>query len=188
MLFTETKLTGAYIIDIQKLEDNRGFFARSWCQKEFEVHDLTSRLVQANVSLTERRGMIRGMHYQVAPYEEAKLIRCTKGAIYDVIIDLRPNSTTYMQWIGVELTADNYRMLFAPEGCAHGFQTMRDNTEVFYHASQFYQPSAERGVRWNDTIFGIEWPEVEYCILSTKDQNWPDFIPASAHSQPVSVS
>jgi len=129
------------------------------------------------MSFSLEKGTLRGMHYQIAPYEEAKLFRCIKGAIYDVVIDLRHLSPTFMQWIGVELTADNRKMLYVPEGCAHGFQTLADNTEVFYQVSQFYQPEAERGIRWNDAAFGIVWPKTDVRFLSDKDQNLPDFIP-----------
>ena len=174
MIFTETKLPGAYLIDIEKRADQRGFFARGWCQKEFEAHDLIPRVVQTNISLSKRKGTLRGMHYQVAPYAEAKLVRCTRGALYDVIIDLRPDSPTYMQWLGVELSAENYKMLYVPEGFAHGFQTLVDNTEVTYQVSQFYTPEAEGGVRYNDPAFGIEWP-LEVQVISDKDQSWPDY-------------
>jgi len=177
MIFRETKLAGAFIIELEKLEDERGFFARAWCQREFEAQGLVSRFVQCNVSYNKKKGTLRGMHYQVAPYEEVKLVRCTRGAIYDVIIDLRPDSPTYTQWLGVELTADNYRMLYVPEGCAHGYQTLTDNAEVFYQVSQFYAPQCERGVRWNDPAFNIQWPIDHPIILSEKDQRWPDFKP-----------
>jgi len=176
VIFTETKLPGAYLIDIEKRGDQRGFFARGWCQKEFEAHDLIPRVVQTNISLSKRKGTLRGMHYQVAPYAEAKLVRCTRGALYDVIIDLRPDSPTHMQWLGVELSAENYKMLYVPEGFAHGFQTLVDNTEVTYQVSQFYTPEAEGGVRYNDPAFGIEWP-LEVQVISDKDQSWPDYSP-----------
>lgn len=176
MLFRETALTGAYLIELDKHEDERGFFARSWCQREFLAHGLNPRLVQCNISFNRRRGTLRGMHYQVAPHEEAKLVRCTRGAIYDVIIDLRPASPTYMQWIAVELTADNYRMLYIPERFAHGFQTLEDNTEVFYQMSEFYAPECARGIRWNDPTFAISWPTAER-IISQRDQQYPDFVP-----------
>jgi dTDP-4-dehydrorhamnose 3,5-epimerase len=175
MIFTETKLPGAYIIDIQKLEDTRGFVARAWCQKEFAAHGLSPCLVQANISWNKRQGTLRGMHYQVAPYAEAKLVRCTRGAIYDVIIDVRPNSPTYKQWIGVELRADNYKLLYVPEYFAHGFQTLEDNTEVTYQVSQFYAPGSERGTRYNDPAFGIEWP-IAVHVISDKDKSWPDYL------------
>lgn len=174
MIFTETKLKGAYIIEIEKLKDDRGFFARSWCQKEFERQGLTSSVVQANVSFNKLKGTLRGMHYQLAPYEETKLVRCTKGAIYDVIIDLRTGSPTYAQWIGVKLTAENYRMLYVPEDFAHGFQTLDDGSEVTYQVSQFYTPGSEKGIRWDDPAFDIDWP-FQVTVISEKDKNWPFF-------------
>ena len=176
MIFTETKLPGAYLIDIEKREDERGFFARSWCQKEFEAHGLVPRVAQANISFNKYKGTLRGMHYQAAPFAETKLVRCTRGAIYDVIVDLRPDSPTCMQWLGVELTAENYKMLYVPEGFAHGFQTLIDNTEATYQVSQFYTPEAEGGLRYNDPTFNIDWP-LEVQVISDKDRNWPDFRP-----------
>ena len=175
MIFTKTKLKGAFIIEIEKSEDDRGFFARAFCEKEFEAHGLTFNPVQANIAFSKTKGILRGMHYQIAPYEEAKLIRCIKGAIYDVIIDLRPDSPTYRQWIGVELRADNYKMFYMPEGFAHGYQALMDNTEVFYQVSQFYSPESERGMRWDDPAFGIKWPEIDNCIVSTKDKSLPNY-------------
>ena len=175
MIFTEAELKDAYVIEIEKLKDHRGFFARSWCQKEFETHNLVSRVKQANVSYNKKKGTLRGMHYQLSPYEETKLIRCTRGAIYDVIIDLRPASSTYTQWIGIELTSENYKMLYVPENFAHGFQTLVDDTEVTYQVSQFYTPGSERGIRWDDPAFGIDWP-LAVQVISDKDKNWPDYI------------
>ncbi len=175
MIFNETKLKGAFIIELEKLEDERGFFARTWCKDEFEAQGLNTRLVQINVAFNKKRGTIRGLHYQVSPYEETKLIRCTKSAIYDVIIDLRASSHTYKQWIGVELTQDNYRMLYVPEGFAHGYQTLQDNTEVAYQVSQSYAPNSEQGVRWDDPAFNIAWPETEKRIITEKDQSWADY-------------
>ena len=176
MIFKETKLKGAYIIELEPLEDERGFFARSFCQKEFEEHGLNPRIVQCNVSFNKKKGTLRGMHYQVAPHEEAKLVSCIRGAIYDVIIDLRPNSSTYCQWFATELSAENYKMLYVPEGFAHGFQTLEDNTVVFYQMSEFYHPECARGVRWDDSTFEIEWPEVSKRIISDKDQSYLDFV------------
>ena len=175
MIFTETELKGAYVIEIEKLKDHRGFFARSWCQKEFNDHNLVSRIRQVNVSSNMKKSTLRGMHYQLSPYEETKLVRCTRGAIYDVIIDLRPASPTYAQWIGVELTAENYTMLYVPENFAHGFITLKDDTEITYQVSQFYTPGSERGIRWNDPAFSIDWP-IEVRVISDKDKNWPDYI------------
>lgn len=175
MIFHETKLENAYIIDIQKHQDQRGFFARAWCQNEFEAHGLVPRVVQTNISYNHVKGTLRGMHYQTAPYAETKLVRCTQGAIFDVIIDLRPDSATYQQWLGVELTAANYQMLYVPEGFAHGFVTLEDNVEVTYQVSQFYTPEAEGGVRYDDPAFGIEWP-VTIAVISDKDKSWPDYV------------
>ena len=174
MIFKETHLKGAYLIELDKLQDERGFFARSFCQREFEEHGLNPHVVQCNVSFNTKKGTIRGMHYQVSPYEEAKLVRCTKGAIYDVIIDLRPNSNTYMKHYGVQLDTKNRSMLFVPEGFAHGFLTLEDNTEVLYQMSEFYAPDSARGFRWNDPAFGIEWP-MEIKVISDRDRTYPDF-------------
>lgn len=157
MLFIETKLKGAFIIDIAPRQDERGFFARSWCADEFEKHGLNPRLAQCNISFNKKRGTLRGMHYQAEPFPEAKLVRCTMGAMYDVMIDLRQNSPTFKQWLAVELTAQNRRALYIPEGFAHGFQTLEDDTEVFYQMSEFYHPECARGVRWDDPAFGVEW-------------------------------
>jgi len=183
MIFLETKLKGALIIEPERLEDQRGFFARVWCQKEFEAYGLNPTVAQINISFNKNRGTIRGLHYQTAPNEEEKLIRCTKGAIYDVIIDLRPDSTTYMDWIGVELTADNRKMLYVPEAFAHGYQSLTDDTEIFYPVSQFYSPEYAQGVRWNDPIFGIMWPEAGNLVISEQDKNWPDYSPVKNHNR-----
>jgi dTDP-4-dehydrorhamnose 3,5-epimerase len=176
VIFTETKLKDAYIIEIEKLEDTRGFFARSWCQKEFDKHGLVSTIVQANISWNKKRGTLRGMHYQIPPYEEVKLVRCSHGSIYDVIIDLRKDSPTYKQWLGVQLTADDHNLLYVPGGFAHGFQTLEDDTEVVYQVSQFYTPGAEAGLRCDDPTFNINWP-LEVRVISDKDRNWPDYQP-----------
>jgi dTDP-4-dehydrorhamnose 3,5-epimerase len=172
--FTETKLKGAFIIQPERLDDHRGFFARTWCQREFEAHGLNPCLVQCSISFNKKKGTLRGMHYQVAPYAEAKLVRCTSGAIYDVIIDLRPNSPTFKQYVAVVLTAENRTLFYVPEGVAHGFQTLEDNSEVFYQMSAFYTPEYARGVRWDAPAFGIEWPSDERIILE-RDRNYPDF-------------
>jgi len=176
MIFEKTALAGAFIIEIEKREDERGFFARAWCQEEFEAHGLNTRWVQANLAFSKKKGTLRGLHFQIAPYEEIKLMRCTRGAIFDVILDLRPESPTYKQWFGVELTADNHRMLYVPGGFAHGYQSLVVDTEVFYPVSQFYVPRAEQGVRWNDPAFAIEWPLTKNLILSEKDKSWPDYV------------
>ena len=174
MIFNKTRLPGAYLIEVQQLTDERGFFARSWCQNEFEAHNLNPRLVQCNISFNLKRGTLRGMHYQAAPFEEAKLVRCTMGAIYDVIVDLRPASPTYKQHFGVTLTPEARDMLYIPEGFAHGFLTLADNTEVFYQMSEFYAPDCARGLRWNDPAFDIRWPEAVQ-VISERDATYPDF-------------
>lgn len=174
MIFIETDIQGAYLIDLEKREDQRGFFARTWAQEEFEQHGLVARVVQANLSFNHTRGTLRGMHFQSAPYAEAKLVRCVRGSLFDVIIDLRADSPTYKRWIGIELTAENRRALFVPEGFAHGFQTLTDNCEAIYQVSQFYTPGAEGGVRYNDPAFNIQWP-LPVSVISEKDRSWPDF-------------
>lgn len=174
MLFTSTKIPGAYLIEVEKREDHRGFFARAWCEREFAEHGLNSRWAQANIAYNRHRGTLRGMHYQVAPHEEVKLVRCTRGAIHDVIIDLRPASPTNMQWLGVDLRAENYSMLYVPEGCAHGYLTLEDHTDVAYQVSHPYAPHAERGLRYDDPAFKIRWP-IDVPVISQKDRNWPDF-------------
>jgi dTDP-4-dehydrorhamnose 3,5-epimerase len=171
MIFTKTKLDGAFVIDIEPHEDERGFFARAWCQEEFEKRGLNARLVQCNISFNKQRGTLRGMHYQAPPFQEAKIVRCTRGAIYDVIIDLRHDSATFQQWFSVELSAENRRALFIPEMFAHGFQTLVDNSEVFYQMSEFFHPEGARGVRWNDPKFNIVWPDTD-PIISFQDNSW----------------
>lgn len=175
MIFTETKLKGAFIIDLQKREDERGFFARTYCADEFAKHGLSINMPQSNMSLSKQKGTLRGMHFQVDGAEEAKLIRCTRGAILDVIIDIRKDSATYCEHISVELTDENHRMLYVPEGFAHGFITLVDNVEVAYQVSQFYTPGKEKGIRWNDPLFGIQWP-TDSPIISEKDAVHPDYV------------
>ena len=174
MKFVSTELEGVYTIEIEKFEDERGFFARAWCAKEFEAAGMNPNLVQGNISYCGHRGTLRGMHYQAAPYEEAKCVRCTRGAIYDVCIDLRPESPSFLKWTGVELSAQNHRLIYIPEGFAHGYVTLVDNTEIFYLVSQYYAPEYERGVRWDDKRFSIDWPITD-VIISEKDKTWPDF-------------
>jgi dTDP-4-dehydrorhamnose 3,5-epimerase len=174
MIFTETKLHGAYIIDIEPKADQRGFFARAWCQQEFEAHRLNPSVVQINVGFSHKRGTLRGMHYQTAPCAEVKLVRCSLGAMYDVIIDLREGSPTHRQWIGLELTQDNHRMLYVPEGFAHGYITLADNTEMSYQTTQFFSREHATGVRYNDPVFAIDWP-IQAQVISEQDQNWPDY-------------
>jgi dTDP-4-dehydrorhamnose 3,5-epimerase len=173
MKFLETKLKGAYVIEIEPIFDNRGFFARSWCQQEFSDRGLNPNLVQCNISFNTKKGTLRGMHYQAKPHEEAKLVRCTKGSIYDVIIDIRDDSSTFKQWFAVELGADNHKMLYIPEGFAHGFLTLEDNTEIFYQMSDFYHPDASKGIRWDDPAFAIQWHVTNQPIISAKDLSYP---------------
>jgi dTDP-4-dehydrorhamnose 3,5-epimerase len=175
MIFTPLELEGAFIVDLELREDERGFFARTWCGDEFEAHGLNPAIVQCNLAFNRKRGTLRGLHFQRPPYEEAKLIRCSRGAIFDVIVDLRPHSATYVRWLGVELTADNRRALYVPEGFAHGYQTLADGTETLYQVSEAYTPAAEGGVRWDDPAFRIEWPLVEELTISEKDRTWPDY-------------
>ena len=174
--FTRTGLQDAVIIDLEPIEDARGFFARAWDEREFAENGLETRIAQCNVSFNRRKGTLRGMHLQRPPYEEVKLIRCIRGSLFDVIIDIRPESASYKQWAGVELSARNRRMLYVPRGFAHGFQTLEDDTETFYMVSEFYVPGAEDGLRWNDPMFGIEWPLGEPSEISDKDRSWPDFV------------
>jgi dTDP-4-dehydrorhamnose 3,5-epimerase len=174
MNFVDTKLEGVFIAEPEKIEDKRGFFCRTFCKNEFEKLGLNPDVVQCNVSFNAQQGTLRGMHFQISPFEEAKLIRCTMGKIYDVVVDLRPGSKTYKQWIAVDLSAENRKMLYVPEGFAHGFQTLTDNTEVYYQMSEFYAPQYSRGVRWNDPVFGIRWPE-RVRSISEKDQTYADY-------------
>lgn len=174
MLFQETRLAGVFEIHLEPKADERGFFARTWCQNEFSDHGLNSRLVQCSVSLNKQRGTLRGVHYQAAPFSETKVVRCTSGAIYDVVLDLREQSPTFKQWFGTILNAENRHSLYVPEGCAHGFLTLTDDSEVLYQMSEFYHPEAARGVRWNDPAFRIAWPgKVE--VISGRDRTYPDF-------------
>jgi dTDP-4-dehydrorhamnose 3,5-epimerase len=174
MVFHETKLAGVFEIHLDLKRDDRGFFARTWCQQDFKTRGFDSRVAQCSVSFNTLRGTLRGMHYQTAPYAETKLVRCTRGAIYDVVVDLRPNSATFRNWIAVPLTAENHRMVYVPEGCAHGFLTLEHQTEVFYQMTEFYNPESARGVRWNDPAFRIDWPE-EVQVISERDRTYPDF-------------
>lgn len=175
MRFTETPIAGAYLIQPDPRSDERGSFSRLWCREEFAAHGLTAAFVQCNDAFSARRGTLRGLHYQAAPYEEVKLIRCVRGAIYDVLVDLREESRTFGRWFGAALTSGNQTMLYVPRGCAHGYLTMEDASEVVYPVTEPYHPEAERGIRWNDPRFAIEWPAVESLTLSPKDELWPDF-------------
>jgi len=174
MIFKETKLTGVVEVHLDPRSDARGFFARSWCAREFASHGLNPQLVQCNISFNVRKGTLRGIHYQASPHPEAKLVRCTRGAIYDLAVDLRPTSPTFKQWFATLLSADNRHMLYIPEGCAHGFLTLTDNAEVFYQMSEFYHPESASGVRWDDPAFQIAWPE-EIKVISERDRSYPNF-------------
>lgn len=174
MIFTETKLKDAYVIELDKKGDNRGFFARTFDSQIFKEHGLNPNIRQCNVSYSKTKGTLRGLHFQLPPYSEAKFLRCVRGKIYDVIVDLRKKSSTYKQWYGIELSADNYKMLFAPEGFAASFQTLTDDVELVYQVSQEYNPKYERGLRWNDPTFKISWP-LKPTVMSDKDKSWPLF-------------
>ena len=174
MIFTETEISGSYLIDVKRIGDDRGFFGRLWCEREMEEMGLVSSIKQSNLGVSPLKGTLRGLHYQTAPHQEVKIIRCPRGAIYDVIVDLRPDSPTFKKWFAVELTAENSRMLYVPEGCATGYQTLVDDTEIYYHPSQFYHPESATGVRHDDPAFGIEWP-LPIAAISDNDKNWKNF-------------
>jgi dTDP-4-dehydrorhamnose 3,5-epimerase len=174
MKFHETKILGMFEIHVEPKSDDRGFFARVWCQKEFEDQGLNSQLVQSSTSFNTQKGTLRGMHYQAAPFPETKVVRCTQGAIYDVVLDLRPQSATFKDWVAVVLTADMRNMVYVPAGCAHGFLTLNDATEVLYQMSEFFHPESSRGVRWDDPAFRIAWPE-KVEVISERDRTYPDF-------------
>jgi dTDP-4-dehydrorhamnose 3,5-epimerase len=176
MKFEQTAISGVWLVELERREDSRGFFARTFCEQEFAQHDLLTRFVQCNLSANKRRGTLRGMHFQNEPKPEVKLVRCICGSIYDVVIDLRRDSSTYCKWLGVELSADNGRALYIPAGIAHGFQTLEDNTDLYYHMGEFYEPTLAGGVRWNDPAFGVKWP-ISDPILSGKDAEYPDYRP-----------
>jgi dTDP-4-dehydrorhamnose 3,5-epimerase len=176
--FIPTALRDAYIVAPEKRADDRGFFARTWCQREFAAQGLDANLVQCNVSFNHKQGTLRGMHLQLPPFAETKLVRCTQGAIYDVIIDLRPDSPTFEQWVGVELTAANGQALYVPKGFAHGFQTLTDNAEVYYQMSTFYEPGYASGLRWNDPAFKIDWPAA-LTVIADRDRTYADYQPAA---------
>jgi len=174
MIFSETEVRGAYAIAMERIEDARGFNARMWCQREFEVHGLVTQLRQINSIFNKQRGTMRGVHYQAAPRAEAKLVRCTRGAIFAVVVDLHRDSPTHRRWAGIELTPDNYRMLYVPATCALGSQSLEDDTEIIYQVSEFYHPESGRGVRYDDPAFGIRWP-LEVTLISEKDKSWPPY-------------
>ena len=175
MIFHETPLAGAYVIEPERRGDNRGFFARLWCQAELAKHGLVNRIAQANVGFSHRRGTLRGLHFQSPPHAEVKIVRCTRGSVFDVIVDLRKHSPTYQRWFGVELTEENFKMIYAPEGFAQGYLTLEDNSEIYYNTSYGFEPKSASGVRSNDPAFGIEWP-IPIAVISDQDQKWPDFV------------
>ena len=176
MKFIKTQLDGAYVIEIEPVEDIRGFFTRTWCMKEFKEHGLNPNLAQMSVAFNNKKNTLRGMHYMLPPNQEAKVVRCTRGSIYDVIIDLRRNSKTFKKWFSTELTQDNYKMVYLPEGFAHGYITLEDNTEVLYQMSILFVPESYTGVRWNDSAFNIKWPMFDNLIISEKDQSYTNFV------------
>ena len=175
MRFVETRLQGAYLVELEPEADERGSFARTWCREEFAAHELSTEISQCSLSRNARAGTLRGLHFQAAPHEEVKLVRCTRGAIFDVIVDLRPGSETECEWLGVELSAATGAGLYVPKGFAHGFQTVVDESEVFYMMSDPYVPHAASGVRWNDPAFGIEWPSAADRTISERDHAWPEY-------------
>lgn len=175
MKFRETKVSGAYVIDVHRIEDDRGFFGRLWCSEELAGQNLNPRIAQINVGFSPAQGTLRGMHFQVAPFLEVKIVRCTRGAVYDVVVDLRPESPTYLKWDAAELTEDNRSMMYVPEGCAHGYLTLTPDSEIYYIASEVYSPDSAKGVRFDDPAFGIEWP-APVKVISDGDRNWPDYV------------
>lgn len=187
MIFTPLAIPGAYVVELQKHQDDRGFFARGWCQAEFEAQGLPGHIAQINISYNRHQHTLRGFHYQVAPHEEDKLLRCTHGAVHEVLVDLRPSSPAYLHNLAVRLDATNRRMLVVPKGCAHAFLTLEDETELTYLASAPYHGAAERGVRWNDRVLGIRWPVAEPAVISDKDRNWPDYRRPTADALPKPV-
>lgn len=182
MIFTPTGLRDAWIIDVERRGDERGFLARVFCEDEFAEHGLATRFVQASTIYTEKRGTLRGLHYQQAPHREAKLVRCTSGGAHVVIVDLRPQSPSHREWVGVELSRANGRLLYVPEGFAQGYQTLVDGTEVCYQMSHEYMPAAARGIRWDDPAFAIEWPPAEHRLISERDRAWPDHEAGPRHT------
>jgi dTDP-4-dehydrorhamnose 3,5-epimerase len=175
MIFTATQLDGAFVMDLERKSDERGFFARTFCVDEFRAHGLNPAVAQCSISFNRHRGILRGLHWQASPHAEVKVVRCTAGAVYDVIVDLRPGSATFRRYAGFELTAANRRALYIPEGFAHGFMTLAEDSEVLYQMSVPFAPDAARGARWNDPAFGIVWPEIE-PVLNLRDRSWPDFV------------
>jgi dTDP-4-dehydrorhamnose 3,5-epimerase len=189
MIFTETPLPGAYVIEPERIEDPRGFFARAWAVSDLAERGLETAIAQCSLSWNEHLGTLRGMHFQRPPHEEVKVVRCTRGALYDVIIDLRPDSATYCRWAAIELDEESRRMLYVPRGFAHGFQTLVDGTEAFYMVSEPYAPDSADGVRWDDPAFGVEWPLEAPSVISDRDRSWPDFVgPSGPQGDPAQQS
>lgn len=182
MIFRETGLAGAFLVDVERIEDHRGFFARVWCREEFVSRGLVPEMVQANMGYSRKGGTLRGLHFQIHPHEEVKLLRCTRGAVHDVLVDLREESPTYMHWEGFDLTEENRKMVYVPEGFAHGYLTLSDHTEIHYQTSRFYSPRHARGIRFDDPAFNIKWPG-PVDIVSDADRNWPDYIPANGKNR-----
>lgn len=176
MKFLETPLQGVYLIELEPAYDDRGFFARTWCKEEFQKHGLNPNLAQCSLSFNKKKGTLRGMHYQCEPHQEAKLVRCCSGAIHDVVLDLRRGSPTFGKWFASELNAGNHKMLYVPEGCAHGFQSLQDESTIFYQISEAYHPKSARGIRWNDPLFAIKWP-IDAPMLADRDRSFPDYRP-----------
>lgn len=174
MIFRETTIQGAYLVDIKRITDDRGFFGRAFCRKEMKELGLNDVIAQTNLSSNPKKGTLRGLHYQDLPARESKLVRCTRGSLFDVVVDLRKESATYCKWFGAVLTADSFQMMYVPEGCAHGFLTLEDNTDIMYEVSEYYTPETEKGILWNDPFFGIEWP-LQPVVISEKDKNQPLF-------------
>ncbi len=176
MIFIETKIDGVFVIEPELLTDERGFFSRSFCVEEFQRHGLETDIVQCNISYNKRKGTLRGMHVQVPPFEEAKIVSCSRGSIYDVVIDLRKESSTYCQWVATDLSDKNFKMIYIPKGCAHGFQTLEDDTMVYYQMMEFFHPECAQGIRWDDPQLSIKWLNAQQRIISDKDQMYPNFI------------
>lgn len=174
MIFQEIPIPGALVIEPERKSDHRGFFARIWCKRELGEHGLETELAQSNTGFSHRQGTLRGLHYQEAPHAEVKIVRCTRGAVFDVIVDLRPQSSAYRRWFGVELSAGNGKMIYVPRGCAQGYMTLADDTEIYYHTSEFFHPETAAGVRYDDPAFGIAWP-LEVAVISQQDREWPDY-------------
>jgi dTDP-4-dehydrorhamnose 3,5-epimerase len=179
MIFHETPLAGAYVIEPKRITDDRGFFARLWCKNELKEHGLNTTIAQTNIGVSTKKGTLRGLHFQVAPHAEVKIVRCPRGAIYDMIVDLRPTSATFKKWFGVELTESNNKAIYVPEGFAQGYITLEDDTEIYYHTTECFAPGSASGVRYNDPAFGITWP-LDPQVISKQDADWPDYLPRSA--------